>query len=147
METQQLRMQEWMNMIREVFRVFKKRIESIQDENIKLSTDQFGLLHNITIKSEEVIQQDMAEIMCKDKSAILRLIDSLEHKGLVRRVTDLKDRRKNYLMVTKSGHQVLDYYKEILSELLQGMYKGITQEEIETFNNVIRKIKINAEKL
>jgi MarR family transcriptional regulator, transcriptional regulator for hemolysin len=47
----------------------------------------------------------MADMIGKNKSTILRLINSLETKGLVRRVVDFKDRRKNYLMVTKKGEK------------------------------------------
>jgi MarR family transcriptional regulator for hemolysin len=81
-------------MMHDIFRLFKKRFEEQQHSTIKISTEQFGLLRAISIKDEEVIQKDMADMMGKDKSAILRLIDSLEEKELVRRVVDPKDRRQ-----------------------------------------------------
>ena len=140
-------MKEWGSILQEVYRAFKKRSESEQFGDIKLSADQFGLLHYIHIKTEEVIQQDMAEMMGKDKSAILRLTDSLEERGLVRRVTDLKDRRKNCLMVTKTGLQVLEQKKKILEKLSERLYSGISEEDLSVLFNVTRMIKNNAEKL
>lgn len=128
------------NMMREVIRVSKKRFEEQLHEEIKISTEQLGLLHAISIKEEDVIQKDMAEVMGKDKSAILRLIDSLEEKGLVRRVADIKDRRKNYLMVTKLGQRVIDQYMKVYFDLMEELQEGLKPSEIDTFHKVINHI-------
>ncbi|MBI9068441.1 MAG: MarR family transcriptional regulator [Salinivirgaceae bacterium] len=147
MEKHNLSMQKLRRMMHEVYRVFKKSIEEQQHEGIKISPEQFGLLHAISTKDEEVIQKDMAEMMGKNKSAILRLIDSLEEKELVRRVADVKDRRKNYLMVTKVGYKVLDQYMRVVHELMEEMQQGLTQNDIDTFHKVVNHIKCKAEKL
>jgi MarR family transcriptional regulator for hemolysin len=147
MENRNLSLMEIGIMMHEVFRVFKKRIAEQKDDEIKLSADQFGLLHAITTKEEDVIQKDMAEKMGKDKSAMLRLIDTLEEKGLVRRVNDLKDRRKNYLMVTKVGYRVKEQYMKIVYEIINEVQQGLTPSEIDTFHKVINHIKSNAVKL
>ncbi|MCX6224880.1 MAG: MarR family winged helix-turn-helix transcriptional regulator [Bacteroidia bacterium] len=147
MGNQKLSLMDLGKMMHEVFRVFKKRSDEQIDDEIKISTEQFSLLHAITLKEEDVIQKDMAELMGKDKSAILRLIDSLEEKGLVRRVSAIEDRRKNYLMVTKAGYRVRDQYMKIVFELMENIQQGLTQEEIDTFHKVVSHIKGNAEKL
>jgi DNA-binding MarR family transcriptional regulator len=147
MEKQNLSLLELGKMIREVFRVFKKRIDEQTCEEIRISIEQFSLLRAICSNEEDVIQKDMAEMMGKDKSAILRLTDSLEEKELVRRVVDLKDRRKTYLMVTKTGYRVIDQYIEIIQELMVEIQQGLTQSEIETFHKVIDHIKSNVKKL
>ncbi len=147
MESQSISLLELGKMMHEVFRVFKRRSEEQTQVEVKISTEQFGLLRAICIKEEDVIQKDMAEMMGKDKSAILRLIDSLEEKELVRRVVDLKDRRKNYLMVTKTGYRVIDQYMKIIQELMVEIQQGLPQSEIETFHKVIDHIKSNVKKL
>jgi MarR family transcriptional regulator, transcriptional regulator for hemolysin len=147
MGKQDLSMTEMGEMLREVYRVFKKRSEEQTHTDIKLSTEQFGLLRALSIKEEEVIQKDMAEMMGKDKSSILRLIDSLEEKELVRRVADSKDRRKNYLMVTKLGFRIIDQYMKVVHELMNDVQQGLTQSEIDTFHKVVNQIKSNAEEL
>lgn len=128
-----------------VIKAFNKRSEEKTHKEIKISTEQFGLLHAISKMQEEVIQKDMAEMMGKDKSAILRLIDSLEEKDLVRRVVDPKDRRKNCLMVTKLGYRVIDEYISIINELMLEIQEGLTQEEIDTFHKVVMHIITKAE--
>jgi len=129
-------------MMRETFRELKKRFDEVNDDEIKISTDQFGLLEGISLKKEDVIQKDMAEFMGKDKSAILRLIDSLEEKDLIRRVVDNKDRRKNYLMVTKIGYRVLKRYKVIVDELLLEIQQGLNKSDKDAFLKVVNHITI-----
>jgi MarR family transcriptional regulator, transcriptional regulator for hemolysin len=132
-------------MMHEMFRVLKKRTGEIAE--IKLTIEQFGLLHAINMKNEDVIQQDMAEIMGKDKSAIYRVIDSLEEKELVRRVVDKNDRRKNFLMVTKKGEAVIEQYLEIEYKLNKELEEGLNKSDIDAFYNVVNHFRNKAEKL
>jgi MarR family transcriptional regulator for hemolysin len=67
-------------MMRAVFREFKKYVTEHSDK--KLTVEQFGLLYSIKQEPTEVIQNEMAEMLGKDKSSILRMIDSLEAKGM-----------------------------------------------------------------
>jgi MarR family transcriptional regulator for hemolysin len=147
MENEKIPLMDVGRMMRELFRVFRKRFEEKEDLETRVSIEQFSLLHAITIKEEDVIQKDMAEMMGKDKSAILRLIDSLEEKGLVRRVAAVEDRRKNYLMVTKAGYRVIDQYMKIVFGMLEEVQQGLTTEDMETFHRVVSHLKRNAEKL
>jgi len=127
-------------MLHEFLKVFRKRAEESMYEDIMITTEQLGLLHALSIKSEEVIQKDMAEMMGKDKSTILRLIDTLEERELVRRVTDLEDRRKNFLMVTKLGTRVLAHYTEISNTLMKELEEGLSQEELLIFQKVMSHV-------
>jgi len=147
MEKQSLPMANIGRMMHGVFRIFKKRVEEQNQEEFNISPEQLGLLHAISHHEADVIQKDMAEMMCKDKSVILRLTDSLEKKGLVRRVTSQEDRRKNYLMVTKLGFRVQDEYLVIVSGLMKELQEGLSQEEIETFDKVVSHILRKTENL
>ena len=130
------------SMMREVIRLLKKRF--IEQADIKLTTEQIGLLIVISMNKEEVIQQELACSMGKDKSAILRTIDMIEAKDLVKRVSDTADRRKKYLMITKKGERVIEQYLAIENELTTMLQKGLTEEEIKTFHKVVDHIKANA---
>jgi MarR family transcriptional regulator, transcriptional regulator for hemolysin len=147
MEKQTLSLMELGKMLHAVYRVYKKRSDAMKHAAVRISTEQIGLLHAISVKEEDVIQKDMAEMMGKDKSAILRLIDTLEEKELVRRVVDTKDRRKNYLMVTKAGYRAIEQHLKIVKELMEDLQKGLTAADIKTFQKVVSQIKNNTEKL
>jgi MarR family transcriptional regulator for hemolysin len=132
-------------MMKEVFRVMKKRAS--EQSEAKLTIDQFHFLRAISLEDEEVIQKDMAEIMGKDKSAILRTVDCLEKKELIRRVVDLNDRRKNRIMVSKKGERAVEQFKQVELELTNELMEGIDEADIEAFNRVISQIQNKAKSL
>ncbi len=132
-------------MMHAMFRVLKKRTGEQTEE--KLTIEQFGLLVAISCEKKEVIQKDMAEIMGKDNSTILRMIDTLEKKELVRRVADLKDRRKNYIMVSKKGERTIEQYQQIETVLSNELQEGLSPDEIETFYRVLGHMRRKAEQL
>jgi MarR family transcriptional regulator, transcriptional regulator for hemolysin len=132
-------------MMRELGRVLKKR--TAEQLDTKLTMEQIGLLMAISCSREEVIQQDMACSMGKDKSAILRTIDLIEAKELIKRVSDTTDRRKKYLMVTKKGERVVEQYLQIDHVLTAELQNEISKEEIDTFYKVLNLIKMNAKQI
>jgi len=133
--------------LEDMFHAIRKRIRNQAEIQLKITREQFKLLHAISQKKEEVIQKDMADIIGKDKSTILRLIDSLETKELVRRVADTKDRRKNYLMVTKKGVELIKQYENIFSAMFEELQQGLNESELNTFYKVAAHIKSRAETL
>jgi MarR family transcriptional regulator, transcriptional regulator for hemolysin len=132
-------------MMHAMFRALKQRTGSQTD--LKLTIEQFGFLLAIKEKKDEVIQKDMAEILGKDQSAILRTVDALQKKGLIRRVTGTNDRRKNFLMVTKEGERVIEQYLKIEFQLNEELLDGLTDSDLDAFFKVVKHIKNRAETL
>jgi len=132
--------------LEDMFHAIRKRIRNQAEIQLKITREQFKLLHAISQKKEEVIQKDMADIIGKDKSTILRLIDSLETKELVRRVADTKDRRRNYLMVTEKGEELIKQYGNIFSVMFEELHQGLDESELITFYKVAAHFKSKAEK-
>ncbi|RLD59476.1 MAG: hypothetical protein DRJ01_11290 [Bacteroidetes bacterium] len=132
-------------MIHEMIRVLKKR--DIEQAEVILSIEQHAVLHILNERDSDVILKEMADAMGKDKSAILRIIDVLEEKELVRRAVDPKDRRKKYLMVTKKGRQVIEKFLEIEAKLRTELKEDLTKEDMKTFYKVVGHIKAKAEQM
>lgn len=133
--------------LEDMYHAIIKCLKNQAEIRLKITREQFKLLHAISQKKEEVIQKDMADMMGKDKSTILRLIDTLETKGLVRRVADTIDRRKNYLMVTKKGEELIKQYEKIFSAMFEELQQGLNESELNTFYRVAAHIKSRAENL
>jgi len=132
-------------MMREMVRVLKKH--DVEQAEVALSIEQHAVLHILKKRKSDVILKEMADAMDKDKSSILRIIDVLEEKELVRRAVDSKDRRKKYLLVTKKGERVIDKFTKIEVELRTELKEGLTKEEMKTFYKVVSHIKTKAEQM
>jgi MarR family transcriptional regulator for hemolysin len=131
--------------LEEMIHALRQRIKNQAEIILKITREQFKLLLAISQNKEEVIQKDMADRIGKNKSTILRLIDSLETKGLVRRAVDTKDRRKNYLMVTKKGEEIIKQYEHILKLIIEDLQQGLTVSELNAFYKVAVHFKNRAE--
>ena len=120
---------------------------SLKQENLFYSLEHIFVLKMVLDCDSVVVQQDLAEKLGKDKSFILRLVDSLEKDCLIRRIVDPNDRRRNILEVTYLGNQLLHKFYEIELKVSEALWKDLSHEEMDVFNNVLTKLKHNAEKL
>ena len=108
----------------------------------EITFEQMGVLYYISrSKNKEMIQQDIAEVMDKTKSAILRSLDILEEKGFVKRLPVAGDRRKNVIELTSTGKAVIEKMHINFLERDEILKQGINQEELETCMHVLSKIQ------
>lgn len=119
--------------------------ERLARHDLHISLEQIFVLV-ILDEGNRLIQQDIAQIMSKDKSAVFRQIDSLERKHLVARMENPDDKRQKVLMLTKKGVEILTKTREIQSDIITSLTHDIAPSELKTFENVLHKIYDNATK-
>ncbi len=128
----------------ELIKSIGKRInEALTEDDAALSMEYFFLL-NILYGREDVIQHDLANIMKKDKSGILRQIDLLEKLKLVVRVPDTDDRRRKAIVLTKAGAKKVEKFRQIEADIFNGLLEGISQKDLQVFDSVLDKMKTQA---
>lgn len=128
-----------------LIKLVKQRLLCLDGD--KLTLDQFGLLYAIYQHEEDVIQQDMAGLLGKDKSAILRMIDNLQKKNLLCRTVKECDRRKNQIALTEKGHEMIDHMIRIEDGVRNHIFEGLTEPEIATFYKVLATIRRQSEQI
>lgn len=106
-----------------------------------ISGEQFGLL-NLINEHDDFIQTELAYLMDKHKSAVMRHIDILEKKKLVARENDPNDRRRKKLVLTKKGVEKLESATRILDEIMEEATRDVTREELDLFYKVLVKMKV-----
>ncbi len=126
--------------------LINKMLNTLLIENsIPVTINQVVFLFMLKYKkTPEVIQQDMADWMNKDKSAILRMTDSLEKKEMVKRMGVPGDRRKNIIEITKKGESVLIDFFKIESKITNKLKRNISKEDYATMVKVMFQIQKNA---
>jgi len=129
-----------------IIRTGKMLLRSINGSFVLLTSEitfeQMGILYYISKhKEKEMIQQDLAEVMEKTKSAVLRSIDILEKKGFVKRASVEGDRRKNMIEITASGKKIIDKMHSIFLKQEEVLAKGISKKELDTCISVLSRIQ------
>ncbi len=125
----------------------KKYMASIfKSEGINLTAEQFLVMDTLWNQGE-MTQQTIALIIQKDKNSVTQFIDNLEKKGLVQRVVDSSDRRVNKIRLSPTGLEMKDNTKNVAITAINGILEGISEEELQTFVNVLNRACNNIERL
>ncbi len=126
-------------------RIFKiQMVSRLKEQGIELTFDQFVILQILNSNSN-IIQQDLANYMQKDKSIIVRQVEGLLEKQLVTKVTNKEDNRKKNLILTRQGTTALNQMQQVGSEVTKKLLSGISETDLEIFRNVLNRIQENGE--
>ena len=116
--------------------------DDFKEEGFNLTPEQFLVMD--TLWDEGVLtQQQIANITMRDKNSIVKLIDGLENRKLVKRVSNPKDRRQNLIRVTPYSLKIREKVNECAFKSVQSIIKGISEEELETFIGILAKLEKN----
>lgn len=125
-------------------RIKKCFIDRLQENGINITPEQYLVL-DILWEKQSLSQQNIADIIQKDKNSVTKIIDSLEKKHLVKRVMDKKDRRINKIELTEDAIAMEKVATEVAIDFMNDAIKGIDNQELDNFVNVMRQIKNNLE--
>ena len=90
-------------------------------------------------------QKELAEKIYVDGSTLVPIIDKMERSRLLERRPDPKDRRNNRIFLTKKSESIVDSIVEIILAVRKAIYKGLSNEEIESSRIILKKIMYNAD--
>lgn len=96
--------------------------------------------------NEGITQRDLAQILDSNESSIVRLIDRMEKENTVKREKDPTDRRVTKLFLTEEGMKKRDEILPIGEKFSKDCIKGISDEDLETFKEVLNKMVKNLNK-
>lgn len=125
-------------------RLMKQRYAA--EAEVKLTVEEFILLNMIEAQTDQILQ-NIAIATSKNKSVVMRMIDSLEEKGLAKRTVNPEDRRENLLSITDKGAEVVTQYQTIEKRLSNDLLEGIPADEVATFFRVVDLITQRANRL
>jgi len=112
--------------------------------SIDIPAESLGILLTVHFSDTEAIQQDIADIVKKDKSAVLRQIDILEKKNLVQRIVAPNDRRRNIIHITDEGLSLINEVNDKLDEMLSLLSDGLEASDLDIFYKVLSHFSTKA---
>ena len=125
-------------------RIKKFFFDRLQEHGINITPEQYLVL-DILWEKQSLSQQNIADIIQKDKNSVTKIIDSLEKKNLVQRVVDKKDRRINKIVMTDEAFALEKITTEVAVNFMNDVVKGIDKQELDGFVKVMRQLKNNLE--
>lgn len=127
-------------------RIKKCFIDRLQQNGINVTPEQYLVL-DILWEKQSLSQQNIADLIQKDKNSVTKIIDSLERKNLVNRVVDQKDRRINKIELTKEGLALEKITTEVAINFMNDTVKDIDNQDLDRFAAVMRRLKDNLDNI
>lgn len=115
----------------------------IQKAAVPVKIEQLPVLMTV-FDFRKLSQQEVADIISRDKSSVQRTVVALQKKGLVQVDTDEKDKRKNILSTTETGTFVATQIRDIMKKVEEEIFAAFESKDRQ---NTINVIKTTADKL
>ena len=130
-------------LIRRTARAFRRRLNhSFAKAGCDVTSEQWRILKCLWHQNGQR-QQDLADVVHKDKTGITRIIDAMERRNLVVRVPDKLDRRQKLIYLTNKGKQLQEELMQTAQNASIEAQKGIEPEHLDIFRSVLTKIYDN----
>ena len=122
---------------------FKQYVAGIfENEGLNITPEQFLVMD--ALWDEGVLtQQQIADYLLKDKNSVVKLVDGLEDRNLVRRASNPKDRRQNLIEVTEYAMGIKDKVTKVAMDAVDKIINGITKDDMLIFIRVLSKMAEN----
>jgi DNA-binding MarR family transcriptional regulator len=88
-------------------------------------------------------QEEITHALEIDKATTARALKKLEDNGYIERKSDEKDKRIKRVFLTEKGADIKDELKKTAEKWEEKVTHGIPKEKIETFLEVLDKMKDN----
>ena len=134
--------------VRKMFNLIKRYTQHEMDafKNNELTPVQWMVLAYIAEPTnKELCQRDIENAFNIRRSTVSSIIQTIEEKGFVERVSVKGDARLKKLLLTNKAKQMRDILGQRMGLLEEKMKKGITKEEFTLFYKVMAKINNNLE--
>ena len=130
-------------LIGQVHRLSTKRfVQNSHTHGLEISLDQWLVLGPVW-KNDGISQKDIAEYCGKDKTSVTKIIDTLEKKNLVVRVTDQLDHRVKRVVLSQKGRELFISALPVMAQTRDELRSGISDKEIEALKSILNKIYKN----
>lgn len=126
--------------------VFKKMNAQLMQEGIPVLAEQLPILMVVYFQEHAMTQQDIANVLQKDKAGIQRSVQTLHKDGFLKIESDIEDKRKNLVTLTPSGKFVCERIQAMVIAFDNRVMEHFSDEERKTFMSYLDRVAAIAEK-
>ncbi len=108
--------------------------------DLGITSEQFVVLDTINSQTE-IYQQQLSDILLKDKANTTRLVKILEKKGLIKRESgSYKNRVVNSLKVTPEGKKILTKAIPLMKKYIEEIFSNLSNKDVDTLHLMADRI-------
>lgn len=108
----------------------------------QVTAEQWAILDSLWEEDGQT-QQQLANQTNKNKASITHLIDNLEKRKLVKRVTHEKDRRNKMVCLTPDGAELKGPLRKTVKQTVKQLTKGLDKKDMKGCRKTLKKLVQN----
>lgn len=132
---------DWTYLSRLYFGVVTKKLSPLEIER------HYYALLLIKENNGKITQKELAEKTRTDKVFVVKILDYLSDKGMIKRTTNEKDRREHFISLTPKGEKQIPMIEQAFREATEEAFRGLSSEEQDLYVKITGRIKTNLESL
>lgn len=106
-----------------------------------ITIDNFAILSRLW-EQDNLTQQQLCDLTCKNKSNLTRILDTMEKKDMIIRKPNPEDRRSFIIALTDYSSSLKCRIVEISQEYSSKIFSTIAQSDIESLNGILAKFNL-----
>jgi DNA-binding MarR family transcriptional regulator len=123
-------------------RVHEQLTREFNGRQFNVTVEQFSILAYLWY-SEGANQQQLAEVLERDKTTIARVIRNMEKKNLLVRISDKEDQRAKLIYLTESGRKLRDEMIDASAQVYSKALENLEDDELSAGLELLQKIHQN----
>jgi DNA-binding MarR family transcriptional regulator len=123
--------------------LYKKYDHAAEQELCDTDLDRYFYVLGLICKHQEITQQCLANCLQIDKATMVRIIDYLTEKGLVKRNPHSEDRRAYIISATAKGIKLAPKIEATFNQLNKLAFNGFSAEEKKMFLELMNRMDNN----
>ena len=118
-------------------RIFARKL---REHGVRAINPAQGRILFVLWREDNIPISELARRTALEKSTLTSMLDRLEESGFVERVRSTEDRRTILLRRTEKDKACQKVYVEVSKEMNELFYAGLSEEETDEFEGVLRHI-------
>lgn len=108
----------------------------------RVTPKQCGII-SVLDSQRGTTQKELAEFIDKNQTTVVRMIHSLERKGIVKKTFNDGDRRSHYLFLTEKGEDLKNTLLPVVKDAHDFVMSNLSTEEIQQLKSLLNKLYDN----
>ena len=134
--------------VRRLSNAIKRDVEKTQNtlqiEHVK-GVNGWAINYFYENRDKDIFQRDFEEKFAIRRSTASRMLKTMEQKGFIERISVENDARLKKIILTEKATKQHKLILEHIKKREEKLRQGLTEAEIETFFNLIKRITANME--
>ena len=104
-----------------------------------ITPEQWSII-SVLSSQRGTTQKELAEAIDKNQTTVVRMIHSMERKGIVKKIFNEQDRRSHYLFLTEKGEEIKKTIFSVVKDAHHVVSSNLSKGEIQQLKSLLNKL-------